>query len=57
MTPERMAALLVIVGMVVTVVGVAVVYPPAAIIAGGVCLAALGIQEPYARLAGGGIEA
>jgi hypothetical protein len=45
MTPERLAAFLVIAGMAVAIVGVALVYIPAAVIAGGVCLAALGLDE------------
>jgi small neutral amino acid transporter SnatA (MarC family) len=45
MTPARLTALLIVAGAVVAVFGVALVSIPAAIIAGGVCLAALGIDE------------
>jgi len=45
MTPARMAALLVVTGAAVAIVGVALIYLPAAIIASGACLAALGLDE------------
>jgi len=45
MTPSRLAALLIVAGAAVAVVGLALVSIPAAVIAGGVCLAALGLDE------------
>jgi hypothetical protein len=45
MTPARLAALLIVAGAVVAIVGVALIYLPLAIIAGGLCLAALGLDE------------
>ena len=45
MTPTRLAALLIVAGAIVAIVGVALVSIPAAVITGGVCLAALGLDE------------
>lgn len=45
MTPRRLAALLVIAGVTLTLVGVALVSIPAALIAGGLVVAGLGAQE------------
>jgi hypothetical protein len=45
MTPARLAALLIVAGAIVAIVGVALVSIPASIITGGVCLAALGLDE------------
>jgi len=45
MTTARLSALLIVAGAAIAIVGVALVYLPAAVIAGGVCLAALGLDE------------
>ena len=45
MTSQRLAALLIIAGVAVAIVGLALVYPPAAIIAAGACITALGLDE------------
>jgi len=45
MTPARLAALLIIAGVAVAIVGLALIYPPVAIIAGGACITALGFDE------------
>jgi hypothetical protein len=42
---QRLAALLIIAGAAIAVVGLALIYPPAAIIAAGACLTALGLDE------------
>jgi uncharacterized membrane-anchored protein YitT (DUF2179 family) len=45
MTSNRLAAVLIVAGAALAVVGVALISIPAAVIAGGVCLAALGLDE------------
>jgi uncharacterized membrane-anchored protein YitT (DUF2179 family) len=45
MTTGRLSALLIVAGAALAVVGVALISLPAAVIAGGVCLAALGLDE------------
>lgn len=43
MTPKRMADLCILTGLALATVGVALVFPPAALIAGGIGLAAFGL--------------
>lgn len=45
MTTSRLAALLIVAGAAIAVIGLALLSIPAAVIAGGVCLAALGLDE------------